>query len=94
MTQSTPPTQTQHPWAAVRRTLLAVLGFIIAIAPALPSIVQSYGLPVTIPWVAGALAVAGGITRVIAIPSVNNWLADHLGGTLAAVPRKAQDTDR
>jgi hypothetical protein len=38
-------------------------------------------------WVQ-ALSVAGGITRVLALPRVNEWLTDHLGGKLAAIPRK------
>lgn len=82
-TGQVPATQTTRPWHAVRRTLLAVVGFIIVFAPALPAIVDAYGLPTTVPWVAGALTVAAGITRVLAIPQVNQWLREHLSSLSA-----------
>ena len=37
--------------------------------------VEAMGLDETLPWVAASLAVTGAITRVMAIPAVNQWLA-------------------
>ena len=57
----------------------------------LPLIIDALGLPVTSAlygWLIGAAAivtaVAGAITRVMAIPAVNRWLT-HVG--LGSVPR-------
>lgn len=81
-------TQSRHPYAAVRRTLLAVLGLLVALAPAWPAIISAYGLDVTLPWVAGSIAVAAGITRVLAVPTVETWLRAHLPKLAAAPPAK------
>ncbi len=44
----------------------------------LPGVVQASGVPESLPWVAGGLAVAAGLTRVMALPSVQSAL-DRLG---------------
>lgn len=84
-----PPTQVQHPGKAVARTLLAaVLGFLPLVNGVLLAVqdwltantdiipVQLYG------WVNGilvaALALAALVTRVLAVPGVNDWLRQHL----------------
>ena len=65
-------TQEQYPWRTVVRTIFqAVVGF----ASMWALIVGALGLDETLPWVAASLAVTGGITRVMAIPEVNAWLA-------------------
>jgi hypothetical protein len=48
------------------------------LAVALPFIVQASGVPAALPWVAGALAVAGGFARVMALPSVQGLLPGWL----------------
>lgn len=85
---STETTQARNPWAAVRRTLLACVGLLVALAPAAPDIVRSFGLSVTIPWVATGLAVAGGITRLLAVPAVERWMREHVRSFAAAPPPK------
>ena len=89
MSQPTPheTTQARNPWAAVRRTVLALAGFIIVMAPLAPEIVRQAGIA-GLPWVAGAVAVAAAITRVLAIPGVEAWLREHLPSLAAAPPRK------
>ena len=65
-------TQSEYPWHAVVRTVFqAVVGF----AAMWALMVEAMGLDETLPWVAASLAVTGAITRVMAIPSVNQWLA-------------------
>ena len=80
-------TQAQHPWAAVRRTLLAAFGFIIVMLPLAPEIARQAGIA-SVPWVVGALAVTAAITRVLAIPGVETWMREHLPSLAAAPPRK------
>ena len=80
-------TQASFPWAAVRRTIVAVLGFIVVLAPLAPDIVKAAGIG-TIPWVIGALGVTAAITRVLALPGVEAWLREHLPSLAAAPPRK------
>jgi hypothetical protein len=82
---ATQTTQARHPWAAVRRTLLAFAGFLVVMAPAAPAVVQAIGLNVVIPWVATALGVAAAITRLLAVPVVEQWLREHVR-SLAAAP--------
>lgn len=59
---------------ATRRTARTVLQTGVGVAVALPGIVAASGIPAALPWVAGALATAGGIARVMALPSVQQLL--------------------
>lgn len=77
------PTQTVHPWRATARTVFAA--FIGALL-LLPIVVAELGVA-GVPWVATALAVAGAITRVLAIPAVNAWVTEYLP-FLAPTPRQ------
>lgn len=77
-------TQSEHPVRAVVRTIFAA---IIGLAAAWALIVEVLGLDSGIPWVATSLAIAGGITRVLAIPAVNTWLQTFLPW-LAAAPKQ------
>lgn len=77
-----PATQVVHPWRATVRTVVAAA---LAIIPVLPAIAESLGIA-TIPVVATILTVAGGVTRILAIPAVEEWLHDHLPGMAAKPP--------
>lgn len=80
----------------VLRTLVAVgIPAFLSFALVLPLVIDALGLPVTSAlygWLIGAAAivtaVAGAITRVMAIPAVNTWLV-RIG--LGSVPRKAAE---
>lgn len=83
MTDSTPypsraqlhATQSEYPWHAVARTVFqAVVGF----AAMWALVVEALGVDAGLPWVAASLAVTGALTRVMAIPAVNAWLARYL----------------
>ncbi|MDT3395602.1 hypothetical protein RKE29_02870 [Streptomyces sp. B1866] len=67
---------------AAKRTVRTVLQTVVAFALALPAIVHAAGIPEALPWVAGALTAAGGLTRVMALPSVEALL-DRVGLGLA-----------
>lgn len=64
------PTQTRHPWRTVTRTLFQVS---LALASLLPTVAVANGLD-TKAGVAQVLAVCLVITRVMAMPAVNDFL--------------------
>ena len=78
----------------VLRTIVAVgIPAFISLALVLPQIIEALGLPLTsdlYAWLVGVAAavtaIAGAITRVMAIPTVNAWLV-RVG--LGSVPRAA-----
>lgn len=81
-----PPTQVAHPWRATVRTIFAaVVGF----APMAPVIYQAatqQDPAQATGVVAGGLVVAGGVTRVMALPGVDAWLKKFVP-FLAATPK-------
>ena len=49
-----------------RRTLRTVVQTAVGLCVLLPTVVDAAGIPATLPWAAGALAVAAAVTRVMA----------------------------
>ena len=80
-----PPTQVRRPWRSTARTIFQAT---IALAAMWALIVQTLGLP-DWAWVGTSVAVAGGITRLMALPQVEVFLR-HFLPWLAAAP-KPQD---
>ena len=76
MTNLTPvtPTQSRHPWRATVRTVIAAT---LGLLPLLPVIAATAHVD-TVPIVAGVLVVVGTVTRVLAVPAVDNWLRRYL----------------
>lgn len=68
---------------STKRTVRTVLQTGLGFAVALPAIVSASGIPEALPWVAGGLGVAGGVARVMALPSVQlllpGWLRTDTG---------------
>lgn len=77
------PTQVQRPWRATVRTIVQAL---IGLAVLVPVLVQALGLEHAAPWIAGVLAVSSAVTRVMALPAVEEWLRRF-------VPWLAADTE-
>jgi hypothetical protein len=75
-------TQVRYPWRATFRTVIAAA---IGITPLLPLIASAAGLT-AVPWVVAVLALAGAITRVLAVPGVEAWLRKYFS-PLAAEPK-------
>ncbi|MFI1799774.1 hypothetical protein ACH427_20810 [Streptomyces sp. NPDC020379] len=75
---------------ATRRTIRTTVQTAITLAALLPVIVDAAGIPATLPWAAGALAVAAGLTRIMAIPGVQALLPRWLR-TESAVPSAPVD---
>lgn len=71
---------------STKRTARTIVQTALGIAVVLPFIVQASGVPAALPWVAGALAVAGGFARVMALPGVQGllpaWLRTDGGGAV------------
>ncbi|MBT2445918.1 hypothetical protein J7F03_02190 [Streptomyces sp. ISL-43] len=63
---------------AAKRTLRTLVQTALAIAVLLPAVVDASGVPAALPWVAGALAAAGALTRVMALPGVQAVLPGWL----------------
>lgn len=63
---------------ANKRAIRTVIQGVVMFAVALPAIVSASGIPESLPWVAGALAVAAGLARVMALPTVEQLL-DRVG---------------
>lgn len=65
------PTQVAHPWRSTIRTGFQV---VLGLAVLLPFVLDASGIPETAPGVALALAVSGGVARVMALPQVDEFL--------------------
>lgn len=65
------PTQVAHPWRSTIRTAFQV---VLGLAVLLPFVIDASGIPDTAPGVALALAVSGGVARVMALPQVDAFL--------------------
>lgn len=63
---------------STKRSARTLLQTGVGVAVALPGIVDASGVPASLPWVAGALAVAGGLARVMALSSVQALLPSWL----------------
>ncbi|WP_406439431.1 hypothetical protein OHB00_30475 [Streptomyces sp. NBC_00631] len=85
---------------AAKRTLRTVVQTAVGLCVLLPTVVDAAGIPDTLPWAAGALAVAAGVTRVMALSAVQallpGWLrtdvATNTDATLLKLARP--DTER
>ncbi|MFD9306145.1 hypothetical protein ACFWCB_26410 [Streptomyces sp. NPDC060048] len=64
-----------------KRTARTILQAAVGLAVALPAIVAASGIPQALPWVAGSLAISGGFTRIMALPSVQTLLPGWLRTT-------------
>lgn len=61
-------TQTAHPWRTTARTLFQ---FVVGLAAGWVLIVGAAGLDPSVEWVAASVAIAGAITKVMALPTVD-----------------------
>ncbi|MEV7855127.1 hypothetical protein [Streptomyces sp. NPDC088183] len=63
---------------ANRRTVRTVFAYVVSLAAALPLIVSASGVPETTAGVGVLLAVAGAVTRIMALPVVDALLPSWL----------------
>ena len=71
----TEPTQVRNPRRALIRTIFAAA---VSLAAITPFIVNALGVATTGGVWAAVLAVAGAITRVMALPGVNAWIESYV----------------
>ena len=67
-------TQARHPWRATARTLLAALVGVAAMAAPVYTAITGQSPEAAAGWTAVGLAIAGAVTRVLALPQVDDWL--------------------
>lgn len=79
-------TQSQYPWRATARTVFAA---IVGALSLLPVIAVTAGVSESAA-VVQVIAVTGAVTRVLALPGVNDWL-ERFVPWLAPVPRGQGD---
>lgn len=73
------PTQSRHPWRATVRTVLAL---VVGLAASWGLIVEAAGVDAGIEWVGTSLLISGAVTRIMALPVVNEMLTSiGLGAT-------------
>ncbi|WP_063030255.1 MULTISPECIES: hypothetical protein [Nocardia] len=82
-TPSPVPTQVQHPWRTIARTMVQLL---VGLLPALPVFVQASGIPETTAGVGVLLAVSAAVARLMADPRIEALLAT-VAPWLAAAPK-------
>ncbi|MCY4726686.1 hypothetical protein NYO98_10390 [Nocardioides sp. STR2] len=80
-------TQAAYPWRATIRTVFAL---VVAVAAVWGLVIEAAGVDPGFPLVAASIAVAGGITRVMALPGVNDIIGRFAPWLLAA-PRIKDD---
>lgn len=73
-----PATQTAHPWRATLRTVFAALVALAAMAPPIYSAATNQSPEAATGWSAVMLAITGAVTRVLALPGVDEWLARYM----------------
>jgi hypothetical protein len=75
---------------AFRRTVRTVLQVLLGVAAGLPLLVHTAGLPATLPGLGVVLAVAAAVTRLMALPLVEqllpSWLRTPAPVTTAPAP--------
>lgn len=82
------PTQVRRPWRSTLRTAFQALVAGAAVAPAVYSAATNHNADAATGWAALGLAIAAGITRVMALPSVETLLQRFVP-FLAAQPKQA-----
>lgn len=72
------PTQVKRPWRATVRTAFAALVALASMAPLVYSAAYQNDPEKATGWSTVALAIAAGVTRVLAVPAVETFLQAYL----------------
>lgn len=84
------PTQTSHPWKATLRTIVSVVLSLAAAAPVIFTAITDQSPELATGAFATALAASAAITRLMALPVINDLLT-KIG--LGATPRSDKETE-
>ena len=71
-------TQSEHPWRATVRTVFAAIVALAAMAGPIYTAATQQSPEAATGWAAVMLAITGAVTRVLALPQVDEWLARYL----------------
>jgi predicted phage tail protein len=80
------PTQVKRPWRTTARTVFQGIVGAAAMAAPVYEAATHHDAAAATGWAATGLAISAGVTRVMAVPMVNDWLARFLP-FLAAQPK-------
>ena len=80
------PTQVRRPWRATARTVFQGLVGAASMAAPVYEAATHHDAGAATGWAATGLAISAGVTRVMALPGVNEWLQRFLP-FLAAEPK-------
>lgn len=80
-------TQELYPWRTVIRSVFEAA---VSFAAMWGIIVVALGVDETLPWVAASLVVTGAVTKVMALPAVNDWLTRFVPWLAAQPPVPSQ----
>src|SRR5690349_13583184 len=72
------PTQVKRPWRATARTVFQGVVGAAAMAGPVYGAATHHDPAAATGWAATGLAISAGVTRVMALPGVNEWLARFL----------------
>ena len=67
-------TQSAHPWRATLRTIFAALIALAAMAAPVYTAATNQAPEAATGWAALGLAICGAVTRILALPQVDEWL--------------------
>lgn len=84
-----PATQVRRPW---RSTVRTVFQLVVGLAPMMPVIVAASGVDETLPAVGLALGISAGVTRIMNLPAVEDFLQRFVPW-LAATPKPTPADD-
>lgn len=82
------PTQVRRPWRATVRTVFQGVVGAAAMAAPVYEAATNHDATAATGWAATGLAISAGITRVMAVPAVNVWLARFLPFLAPDDPRR------
>lgn len=84
------PAQVRYPWRATIRTVVWAIVAFAAMSPLIYQAAVGQDPEQAVGWVAAALAILGGIQRVMTLPAVDTFLRLYVPW-LAATPREDPD---
>lgn len=74
----TTPTQVKHPWRTTARSIFQAFVTLASVAPAIYSAAMSHDAAMATGWAGIGLGIAGAVTRIMAMPQVDDFLAKYL----------------
>lgn len=74
----TASTQVKHPWRTTIRSVFQGFVTLALVAPQIYSAAMAHDATMAKGWAATGLAIAGAVTRIMAMPQVDDFLAKYL----------------